>query len=320
MKKNLFCSLFLIALISISFISCSDDDNIIPEPDITLKLKASKTTITPFERLTVSIDLDKDLLWESYDKVVFSCNGTWWNGIITIPDNSDERDIEITDYRLGKNKVSAAGYKDGELIGEAEIEYEVIKPTKDFFSIDWKDSNRNNHYYITHRKVETNDGSLRWNGIWLTISPFPKDTDTEYEYACIDIMPHSTQIHGLNKTGRTKSESSLLPDIDNYDFCAAMDSEDESIQEEARALTESFFHEYITLIYGKSIARYEGEDVRETTLWDEYNKRFKNKLGDNIYPRYNEKYPVEIWETPTSNICLYAIYRNRYYIVAEPRS
>ncbi|WP_165022281.1 hypothetical protein [Dysgonomonas sp. ZJ279] len=318
MKKTL---LLLSLLLSFGLFSCSDDDDNNddnPKKDIQLKLKADKTTIAPFDKLTVSIDLDMDLLINNYDSVVWKTNGIWWNGIITIPDTSDERDVNITDYRLGKNKVSALGYKDGAIISETSVEYEVTKPTVDFFTIKWSGPHQNTtNHYMTDRPVKTNDGSLRWEGIQLALHHFSEGE--QYQYAILDFMPYSTTIHKSEKVQKTMKSSSVLPDIENYDFFGAIESYDEERRKEAHLMTRSFFHEYITLIYGKSILIYEGNDIEKTILFDEYNKRFKNPI-DKVYPRFSDACPVEIWETPSSYICMFASASQSWYnVIAEPR-
>jgi hypothetical protein len=307
------------------FVGCSDNETIEPtaEPNPDLKLKIDRTTITPFDKATVSIDVDLELLYNSYDSVMWKYNGTWWNGIITIPNDDDERDLHITDYRLGKNKVYAIGYKDGAITSQAEIEYEVVEPTKNFFLINWKDQNikelNTNRYTSWMRLVKSEDTSLEWHGIQLCLWHFPKK-DTP-EYAILDFIPRSVSIHGLNQQMKANAKTkSTLPDIDNYDFINKMDDDDAEVRKEAREMTRSFFHEYITMIYGESILKYDGEDVRQTTLWNDYNSRFKNPLDSKIYPHGNNNYPIEIWETPSTYICLFSLYTGWYYVIAEPRN
>ncbi len=304
------------------FVGCSDNDTIESgvELDPSLKLKIDKTTISPFEKATVSIDVDLELLYNSYDSVVWRNNGTWWNGIGTYPNNDDKRDLHITDYRLGKNKVYAIGYVDGAITSQAEIEYEVVEPTKDFFLINWKDQNTKGletNWYRTLRPVISNNESEVWHGINLVLWHFSrKDTP---KYAILDFMPQRVSKSGLSQQMKNKTKSGALPDIDNYDFINKMDDDNPEARKEAYEMTRSFQHEYITMIYGESILKYEGEDVRQTTLWDEYKKRFKTALDSSSYPGSDGKYPIEIWETPNSYICLFSLYSGWYYVIAEPR-
>lgn len=319
MKKNSLIKIILFLIISISIISCSDDNNEILKPNTDLVLKQSKTTITPFEKLTVSIDLDLELLYNAYDSIKWECNGTWMNGIFTIPDNSDIRDLDVTDYRLGKNKVSILGYKDGEIKSKSSVEYNVVKPTNDFFTIKWGEPEQETNYYTTSRRVKADNESQRWEGIRLKTIHFSKDKP--FEHAVLEFYPHSFTSSVYTKSAKEKVESITLPDIDNYDFFQKSGdwNLDIELRNKAILMTRSFWHSYITLIYGESIFKYEGEDVRQTTLWEEYNKRFKNKLVE-TYPAYGEKYPVEIWETQTTSICLYSLYTGWYYVLAEPNT
>lgn len=315
MKRNYI--VLLSCLFLIGFSNCSDDKEEFSEPDVKIKLKLSKETISPFEKLTVSIDLDSDLLWNNYDSVVFKNNGTWWNGIITFPNNDDDRDFHITDYRLGKNKVRATGYKDGVVKSIAEIEYNVEKPTKDFFTINWGGNvEQESNWYQVYRRVSADEDLLRWEGIRVSVDHFLKNKT--HEYAILNIMPHRADASGLfSQSAKTKSEDTSLPDIDNYDFYNKMDGDDKELRKEAWLMTRSFWHSYVTLIYGESILKYEGEDVRETSLRDEYNERFKNPLETGIGT--TDAYPVEIWETQSTHICMIAIYNGWYYVIAEPR-
>lgn len=136
MKKII---LFSIALFALGMVGCSSDEKEV-EPEIvdtTLKLKAEKMVIEPFEKLTVRIDLDIDLIYTAYDSVRWDAAGTWSDGIITIPNNEDPRDVHFTNYRLGKHKITLLGYKDGEVVSSPSVEYEVIAPRGDFLNVKW---------------------------------------------------------------------------------------------------------------------------------------------------------------------------------------
>lgn len=321
MKKNTFFKTILFLLIGMSIVSCSNDDDI-TKKNTELKLTLSKTTITPFEKLPVSIDMDLDLLNSAYDSIRWQYNGTWWDEIIRISlsSNYDRRNRDITDYRLGKNKISLIGYKNGEIKSRTSAEYNVEKPKNDFFLIKWGVSNnpRSNSYNTLYKKVSSTNGILKLRSLKLILTHC-REYGT-FEHAILEVYPERVTDSDLSKSGNEKTVNTSLPDIDNYDFDQI--SEDRVIHQqlrtEAQLMTYSFWHSYITLIYGPSISKYDGEDVRETNLWSEYNKRFKNKL-ENIYPLSLDKYPIEIWETETSYICMYAPYNSFYYVMAEPR-
>lgn len=314
--KRIYFTLLLI-LSTFCFFQCSDDKKDI-ELEAPLKLKASTQSIVPFEKLTVSIDLESDLIAQAYDSIIWKYNGRWWNGINTIPNNDDPRDIYITDYRLGKNKVHAIGYKDGKIKSEASIEYEVIKPENNFFTINWHEKEQETNYYYPSKLVNKDDGSLRQEGIWLKAMHFKENE--QQEYAILDFTPYSfsTAIYKTGYSSKVKSENISLPDIDKYDFEVDVITDPER-HRQAELMTRSFWHSLVTLNYGKSIFKYDGDDIRETTLWGEYQKRFKNTLNEKIYPKTTDKYPVEIWETSTSYICLFGIHRSWYYVIAEPK-
>lgn len=165
----------------------------------------------------------------------------------------------------------------------------------------------------------------RWSSIILDLYHYTK-SELE-EYAILSMMPFSSNfkrtadLEKLEFASKTRIEGPVsLPDIDTYDFSGKVDyGATEEDFNEAQQMTYSFWHEYITMNYGKSILRYEGDDVSKTTLWDAYNTRFRNKLSEATL-MYSDVYPIEIWETPTTNICIYAVYRGWYYVIAEPRN
>ncbi|MDR1402489.1 MAG: hypothetical protein LBJ60_02135 [Tannerellaceae bacterium] len=91
------------------------------------------------------------------------------------------------------------------------------------------------------------------------------------------------------------------------------------------AATRSFLYNYMTALYGESIAGYEGEDVAQSTLADEYAARFKNTLNGFVTDSV-PYYPLALWETPASHIALIGsapptsgeISVSYYKIIAEP--
>jgi hypothetical protein len=91
------------------------------------------------------------------------------------------------------------------------------------------------------------------------------------------------------------------------------------------AATRSFFYDYITTLYGESIAVYEGEDVTQSPLTGEYAERFANTLNGSVTDNI-PYYPLALWETPACNIALIAstpstsgdIFISYYKIIAEP--
>jgi hypothetical protein len=91
------------------------------------------------------------------------------------------------------------------------------------------------------------------------------------------------------------------------------------------AATRSFFYDYITTLYGKSVAVYEGEDVTQSPLTGEYAKRFTNTLNGSVTDNI-PYYPLALWETPACYIALIAsapstsgdIFISYYKIIAEP--
>jgi hypothetical protein len=91
------------------------------------------------------------------------------------------------------------------------------------------------------------------------------------------------------------------------------------------AATRSFFYDYITTLYGESIAAYEGEDVTQSPLIDEYAERFTNTLNGSVTDNI-PYFPLALWETPTCHIALIGsvpstsgdIFVSYYKIIAEP--
>lgn len=95
--------------------------------------------------------------------------------------------------------------------------------------------------------------------------------------------------------------------------------------EELAPKSRKLFYDYITNLYGKAKFTYEGTDVSQSPLTDEYNNSFVHPL-DIIYGDGFEYYPLAIWETSKSNIALIAYYSpiydesiTKYLIIAEPK-
>lgn len=319
--------LSIIVIICVGSISCSDNMTEIEKPNTDLKLAINKDEIVPFENLKVSIDLDVDLLHSSYDSIIWFCNGVSY-GIFSYPIDKDERDLDITDYRLGKNKVYTFGYKDGIIKSEAAIEYEVIKPINTFLSLEWGNSEKKNVYYHyrSGRIIQKNNGDIKGEGLELKILHLKENVESEYACLAIEscgynpiMFRNESFMYSWRTLSKTDNTESALPDIENYNFSVLWTEYDSDLFKEAYLMTYTFLHNYITLVYGESTLKYNGDDLKETTLWEDYNKRFKNPLTIETYPGYKDKYPVEIWDTPSSYICLFAVQDGFYYVIAEPR-
>lgn len=82
-----------------------------------------------------------------------------------------------------------------------------------------------------------------------------------------------------------------------------------------------FFTDYMTALYKKPVYLYEGEDVAQTNLMEEYAKRFDNT--SNISGIIGQPLPIAIWDTPEAHVAIIAHKRAEnavlYYIIAEPR-
>lgn len=312
--KILYAYLVIFCL-GLGFFACSNDDGEADEIDnvkqypVDIKLISEKSKIEPFERLKVSLDMEEDDIRASYDSIVWIANGVAYGFFDNKwRDDDDLKDRSISDYKLGKHKVYVKGYKNSILLSEDSIEYEVKKPTGDFLSLNFKSRKENDEFSVRTGLTPINypetggigGVDVRLNHIAKKISTSKEEFNSEY--MVLDYLPWA-------------SYSSDHPRKD-----LSIDNEEKEARfQKERAATRTLFHDLITEMYGKSNYIYEGEDVRQTDLWDEYNKRFKNKLDETSYPWYDERYPVEIWITPTANICLYSVYRGWYYVVAEPR-
>lgn len=290
--QNLFKSILLLTMLflGLTFTACSEDDNeVTVKKDPTLKLVAAKTEIVPFEDVKVSIDVDFDLLLENYDSITWKANGVAY-GFFQNPWYSidEQRDIRLTDYRVGVHKAYVLGYKDGSVISKDSIEYKVNKPQGDFISISWNKNTKNE--YFSYTTGLTPDRYLPTNGVWSTVTGgvclnldhFVEDENGEY--AILQFVPWRS----------SRNVEIEVPDFNDFHWGWDYNKDD---QEPRYAMEYTFHHTYLTELYGEPTLVYNGDDVTQTTLMDEYKKRFKQSSQSQFYP-------VEIWETPTSVICL----------------
>lgn len=289
--RNSFLKLSL-ALFSLTllFSACSNDDEIHVEPDSSIKLIASKTSIVPFEDIKLSIDVDLDLLYNTYDSITWKTNGVVY-GIFFFAGEKDERDIRITDYRIGENKAYALGYKDGKAVSIDSVTYTVEKPKGDFFNIKWNTKIKNEYLYYTtgltpNNYLPTDEGWTKIGGVSLKLNYIVEDIDREYVEMFLEPWTFESNL----KSTKTIS----TPDINDFDWHP--DSDDREALEVKYKMEYTFLSSYITELYGPSKYIYEGKDITQTTLRDKYNELFKNNHRD--FP------PAEIWITPTTAICL----------------
>ncbi|MDR0431550.1 MAG: hypothetical protein LBH58_13910 [Tannerellaceae bacterium] len=94
---------------------------------------------------------------------------------------------------------------------------------------------------------------------------------------------------------------------------------------EEMAAVRPFLHHYITSLYGECRFNYEGEDITQSPLKKEYEKRFLNTFADSSgsEPYY---YPLAIWDTPACHVALIGsapsqtgeISISYYKVIAEP--
>lgn len=315
--KSIFKGVFI--LLGISLCSCSsDDDNSdsVTKP-IKLTLKSSKTEIIPFEYIKVSIEQDLESLSNNYDSITWRANGTAYSGFLWDTEfrDDEERDIRLSDYRLGKHKAYVQGYKDGSIISIDSIEYTVNKSNNDFIRINWKESENNQYFHYTTGHSPINYMSTdTWNyhigGVSINFYHIVDVDKNKKEYVKMDIVPWAFLSSVSPRMANT------VPDINDFDW------HDESEQGNiARYQMEyDFFHNYLTELFGASKFIYEGDDITKNTLEDEFSGRF-------TYRYSNDFYPVEIWETPSTYICLMQANNNRgtynqrgiCCVVAQPR-
>lgn len=86
----------------------------------------------------------------------------------------------------------------------------------------------------------------------------------------------------------------------------------------------AFMSNYMRDLYGSSKYKYDGDDIMLSSLFNNYNERFKNPL---LSMEHRVQVPLEIWETKTSYIALVGE-RNthdapasyHYFVIAEPKS
>lgn len=305
MRKNYWTLLLPLFLATIT-LGCNSDDDIIDGKDdgiekldpAPLKFLVNANTIEPFQKLRVTLDMDSaDIL--AYDSLKWIANGisTAFFGVV----EDDLKNKHFTDYQLGKHRIHVLAYKDGELIDQDSIEYEVKRPAGDFFSVNWSLGLDAKDQRLTFRTGVTPINFLvtgGFGGIEIDLSYFSNSEKSEYALLSYMSWYHTNSDFPKKEESQSEYEKRIQEEI-NY--------------------TRTLFHDMITQFYGNSTCIYSGEDVRESTLWDEYNKRFKNPLGKEIYPSYEEVYPVEIWDTPTASICLFSVYTGWYYVIAEPK-
>lgn len=301
--------------------SCSSDEEddgmiVCPIEEYGIKLKQSKSFILPFEDIKLSIDVDSEILKNNYDSIRWVANGAaafafgrspWWN------EDDDMRDLRITDCIIGKHKAYALGYRNGVVISKDSVEYEVTKPYADFISISWSEKGVNQYFYFTTGRTPANYLPIQNEkeiimGVTLSLNHIVEKKDIQY--AKLQFTPWVTELLAV----KTKS-------VDLHDFINIDWLDDSYEGRRIRCNTEyAFFCEYLRDLYGVSQFIYEGEDVAQTTLIDEYKKRFSY-----IYP--SDCYPVEIWETPSSYISILCYNDKREtqsergpsFVIAQPR-
>jgi len=283
---------FSLSLVSLSllFSACSDD-NEIQVPDPSIKLIASKTSIVPFEDIKISINVDTNLLIDAYDSITWKANGVIYGGFGLFFGANDERDIRITDYRIGKNKAYALGYKDGKVISIDSIAYTVEKPKGDFFNIKWNTKSKNEYLHYTtgitpNNYLPTDAGWTKIGGVSLDLDYMVENKQKEYAVMCL--------IPWTSESNFKRKKSISVPDINDFNW--DVDGYDNEALEFRYEMEYNFLSSYITELYGPSKYIYEGEDITQTTLWNKYNELFKNNHRN--FP------PAEIWITSTTAICL----------------
>ncbi len=276
---------FPLCLLIILLSACSDSDD--PYKRFALKLNSSVYQIEPLQDIPVYINLDRDVMFATYDSICWHANGQAHRYM-----GDDFNGIILTDYKLGKHKAYLFGYKDGAVLSKDSIEYEVVPPTGDFIHIKWGKQTRNQYYaYITGMTPEIEIPKGTWEyahgGVRLKLSHNVELT--KKEYATFDLLPWASY-------SSFKYMTRAIPDINDFDWHKNIDIED--LEDTARYDMEyAFFHNYLKEFYGDPILTYDGEDITQTTLWEEYSERFN-------YTPWSDYYPVEIWSTPTTFICL----------------
>lgn len=294
--KRIYTVILSIGLCAVIAGCSNDDENNKRKGDpVKLKLTASTKTIEPFQRIKLTLDMEAEDIRATYDSIVWIANGLAHSSFQNpwYQEEDDLKDKSITDYKIGKHKAYVFGYKNSKLLSKDSIEYEVIKPTADFLSVRWSGYENKKNEYLYYKTGLTPLMFPVTGGIGgIVLSLIHINEPSKYEHAILEYMPWAAYSNKYPAIDETREEERAR----------------QKIEIEA---TRVLYHDYITSIYGKSMFLYEG-DVRDTNLLGEYNKRFKNGMKA-------EQYPVEIWVTPTTNICLYSLYTGWYYVIAEPR-
>lgn len=315
-RKSIFSYLALSVLFCLA--SCSDKgedllNDSLSGKDPSLKLLYSQQEIEPFGIINLEIDNDQETLIEAYDSIRWIANGITNTHFIVSFEYLDFRmRISLTDYLVGEHKAYVLGYKDGKVISKDSMEYRVNMPNKDFLNIRWKQQNRNQYFECVsgltpYRYVFYDGREDRLQGLDLNLNHCVEGVK---EYASMSFLPWTATL--LRSVRAAK-----LADIVEFDWLN--DSVEGSI---ARGKFEcAFFHDYFTDLYGEPKFIYTGDDPKETTLQEECDKRFSCEIDSGYYP-------VEIWETPTTYICItqgaswlgpYGGQRGSCIVFAQPR-
>lgn len=297
MKKRIALLTFIILGIS----SCSNDDEVlkINNVDTALKLKAEKNIIEPFEKLKVSVDLDLDIIYDTYDSISWNANGVFDDGIIYLSPQplTDERDSYFTDYGLGEHTIKIFGYKEGVLLSEDSVKYTVVSPKGDFLNVIWgnlKNGNSKCSRYIGNYgpwKYIENDEVMQRR--WINFTLYSATTYQGDKYATMYFIPTSSTIYGWKSSALTKSMVNV-PDVNDFDWFNQDDYE-----KERKKFEYDFFYNYITELYGEPKFVYEGYSPSDTNLKGE----LANRVSPNVVSG-ESWHPVVIWDTATSHIIL----------------
>lgn len=292
--------LYLFILISLLFANCSDDDisDMVGKYPVPIKLTASTRVIEPFEKIDIGFIMSDEDLTASYDSIIWISNGLWSNMIFSgIPDNynplDELREKEITDFQIGKHVTKVYGYKNGVIISRDSVEFEVKQPTGDFLCVRWNTAKKDQSQKIVTGLTPVNYNQIRkW--VYMGISQMVKTPKIQSEYVVLDYSPWYS---GNNPWVKEEHEME-------------------------REYTRTLWRDYITSVYGNSSFLYDGSEASQNILWEEYNKRFKNRLSDGSSPYIGDSgyFPVEIWDAPRASICLYTnVHGGWYRIIAEPK-
>ncbi len=132
-----------------------------------------------------------------------------------------------------------------------------------------------------------------------------------------------------------RGDAHFSPSMENYSFFLQyvaeypyallefiVDAKDDKTYSETHASERKLLSDYITQLYGNAKEIYEGTDITQTPLTDEYNSLFRKKLDD-IYTGI-QYYPLSIWQTNQSNIALITFEKKEgrsgtiFAVIAEP--